>query len=301
VTVTDSSETFLDIQPLNSLAICETNPRVMYVFRPNFNVTRSSFDPSFLFKPKLYKTTNGGNSWQDITAGIPSLLDTNQLQQISYLYVKDEDPNTVWATFNGFKAGEKVYESRNGGKTWKNISGSLPNVSANTIVYHPGSKKEGLYIGTDLGVFYKDSTMTDWVPFNKNLPKAIVFDIKIQPQEQAVYAGTFGRGIFRSPLNERVKNSNDGAREGNEKKTEILKVFPTISSQSLTIQAYLSDDVVKTMDVIDMKGAIMRSWAAGVTNINTTIDVSTLANGNYVLRLQTQDGKTLSKTFVVAH
>jgi photosystem II stability/assembly factor-like uncharacterized protein len=278
--------------PLNSLAICTSNPNVMYVHRPNYNIAA--------LNQKLYKTSNGGSTWEDITSNL-SVLDS--VNQISYLYVKDEDPNTVWATFNAFNAGKKVYESRDGGKTWKNISGSLPNVSANTIAYHKGSKKEGLYIGTDLGVFYKDSTMNDWAPYNKNLPNSIVYDLKIQYQEQAVYAGTYGRGIFRSQLNEFAptyfavateKQPTEAIREKSD-----LRVFPTIANKSITVQASFDNDVVKTMEIVSMNGTLVRSWPAGVTNININLDVSTLSNGNYILRLQTLNGKTFTKKFVV--
>ena len=60
------------------------------------------------------------------------------------------------------------------GKTWTNISGSLPNVPVNCIVYddNNGSPNDALYIGTDIGVFYRDNTLGDWVPFSTRLPAA---------------------------------------------------------------------------------------------------------------------------------
>jgi photosystem II stability/assembly factor-like uncharacterized protein len=282
--------------PLNSLAICNNKPAVMYTYRPNYDFDR--------FKQKLYKTVNGGTSWTDITLNFP-LLDSGS--QISYLYVKDNDPNTVWATINSFDEGKKVYLTKNGGNSWINISGSLPNVSANCIVYHSGSKKEGVYVGTDLGVFYKDSTMTDWRPYNKNLPNAIIYDLKIQYQEQALYAGSYGRGLWRTQLNEFAPNffgDKDATNQNIANSTKVqdyLKIYPTVTNKSITVQAQVFDnDVIKTIEVVNNTGGVMRSWPAGVSNANTTLDLEALPSGSYLIKLQTLKGKSLIKSFVLA-
>jgi photosystem II stability/assembly factor-like uncharacterized protein len=284
--------------PLNSLAICNNNTAVMYTHRPNYDLAE--------VRQKLYKTINGGASWLDITANLPILDSGNQ---ISYLYVKDNDPNTVWASFNAFNAGEKIYVTRNGGTSWTNISGSLPNVSANCVTYHRGNKNEGIYLGTDLGVFYRDSTMNDWRPYNRNLPNTIIYDLKIQYQEQALYAGSYGRGIWRSQLNEFAPhyfgNGNEPVTNDVIKKpiaeNNSLVVYPTVTSNTITVQAQLTnDDVIKTIDILTATGNIVRSWPAGITKTNTVLDVAALPSGSYVVRLQTLKGKTLSKNFIVA-
>ncbi len=117
---------------------------------------------------------------------------------ISNVEVDPANANRVWVTYSGYNAGNKVFRSIDGGNTWTNVSGTLPNVPIRCLVYDsPGSDK--IYLGTEIGVFYKSGTMPDWEYFSNNLPNVPVNDLKIMGTY--LYAGTFGRGIWRSPIN----------------------------------------------------------------------------------------------------
>jgi hypothetical protein len=109
--------------------------------------------------------------------------------------VDPEDEDRLWVTILQYQAGKKVYYSGDGGGNWTNISGTLPNLPVNCIAYHAGSN-DGLYIGTDIGVFYKNADMPEWVYFSNGMPTVPVLDIKITSGH--VYVGTFGRGMWRS-------------------------------------------------------------------------------------------------------
>ncbi|MDX1406505.1 MAG: hypothetical protein R3330_00180, partial [Saprospiraceae bacterium] len=65
--------------------------------------------------------------------------------------------------------------------------------------YHPGSDDD-IYIGTEIGVFFKDASLgiADWLYFSTYLPNTMVNDLVIE--DGYVYAGTFGRGMWRSPV-----------------------------------------------------------------------------------------------------
>lgn len=63
-----------------------------------------------------------------------------------------------------------------------------------TIVYEKGTA-DGLYIGTDAGVYYKNNTLTDWVFFGQGLPVTSVIDIQIQYAAKKIRIATYGRGI----------------------------------------------------------------------------------------------------------
>ncbi len=139
----------------------------------------------------LYVTNDQGNNWTDITPVTPAT--------ISGIAISSSDPNTAWVTLSGYDAGEKVYKTSNGGGSWMNISGTLPNLPVNCIVYQAGSN-DGLYIGTDVGVFYRDGSMTDWQTFSGGLPNVVVTDLEIQYSSNKIRAGTFGRGLWESEV-----------------------------------------------------------------------------------------------------
>lgn len=57
-----------------------------------------------------------------------------------------------------------------------------------------------VYVGTDIGVFYRDANHSDWIPFRNGLPTTPVFDLEINLTNNRITAGTFGRGLWRSEL-----------------------------------------------------------------------------------------------------
>lgn len=144
---------------------------------------------------KICRTGNNGTSWTNITSGLPV-----STAGITYIAVSNTDENKVWVTLTGYASGEKVYYSSNGGSTWTNYSGTLPNIPVNCIVYQNNSQ-DAVYIGTDFGVYYRDASMSDWIPFNTGLPNVIVYELEINYSIEKIRAATFGRSIWESDLN----------------------------------------------------------------------------------------------------
>ncbi|MCB0762206.1 MAG: T9SS type A sorting domain-containing protein [Flavobacteriales bacterium] len=140
----------------------------------------------------IYRTVNGGLEWQSIENGLPN-------NRVTAIAVDPDDSQRIWVTFGDFNDGDKVYYSSNGGDTWENISGNLPNCPVNTIVYNDQTS-EGIYIGTDLGVFYTDETLASWESFGQGLPNVIVTELEINYGDEKLLASTYGRGIWRSDL-----------------------------------------------------------------------------------------------------
>ncbi len=131
-------------------------------------------------------------TWTNITGTLPVAF-----ALMNSIQVSPTDINKVWVCFSGYSNGNKVYYTSNGGTSWTNISGTLPNVPVNCIAYH-NNGQDGIYIGTDIGVFYKDNTMTDWEPFRNGLPNVMILDLEIT--QNKIRAATYGRGIWQSDL-----------------------------------------------------------------------------------------------------
>ena len=138
---------------VRAIAIAPSNSSVVYYCNDNW----------------MRRTTDNGGSWLQVSTGLPDAA-------ISSIAVDPAQPLHVFVCLSGYVAGEKVYESTDGGGTWTNISGNLPNVPANTLVYQEGST-DGLYVGTDLGVYYTDNTLSNWQPFSQGLPRLAITEL----------------------------------------------------------------------------------------------------------------------------
>jgi photosystem II stability/assembly factor-like uncharacterized protein len=88
-----------------------------------------SFDRHMLddFKPYIYKTTDSGRSWTNISGNLPAK---------AYIQVVREDPKNTNLLYAGTELG--LFASYNGGKEWLPLNlKNLPHVAIHDIVVHP--------------------------------------------------------------------------------------------------------------------------------------------------------------------
>ena len=122
-------------------------------------------------------------------------------------------PDVVYLSKNN-----NIYKSSDRGFTWEDISGTLPNVPFTSIAYYKNSN-EGLYVSSDIGVYYKDAFMTDWVMFSDGLPvDASINEVEIyydpdDPAGDIIRAGTYGRGLWESDMYHTVPVADFSASE----------------------------------------------------------------------------------------
>ena len=165
---------------LRSLAIAPSNSNVLYTAD----------------QTNMWKTTNGGaTNWSSIT--LPSTSTS-----VTYITVKNDDPNTLWITYGGYNSTSKVYQSTDGGASWTNIATGLPNLPVMCIVYYKkATDRNVLFVGTDVGVYVKDGT-NNWVSFSSGLPNVVVPELEVlyTPGTNKLRAGTFGRGLWETDI-----------------------------------------------------------------------------------------------------
>lgn len=156
------------------LKIAPSNSNVIYVGKNN----------------AIYRTEDGGTSWTALN--LPGT-------DISSLTIHPTKPLTIWISRSNYLAGQKVFRSFDGGANWTNESRTLPNLPVNVIL-HNNQLEESVYIGMDVGIFYVNNELTDWVPFSDGLPNVEVFDLDIRYSSNTIYAATYGRGLWSSTL-----------------------------------------------------------------------------------------------------
>jgi hypothetical protein len=97
----------------------------------------------------------------------------------------------------GINGANRIFYTNNAGGSWLNFTGTLPVAPVYCITY---TEDKDTYVGTEMGVYFMDVSMTDWVPFFNGMPRVPVTDLFVNESGDALYASTFGRGIWQSDL-----------------------------------------------------------------------------------------------------
>ncbi len=259
---------FNSTDQIKTMAISTSNPNYIYVATDNL----------------LSKTIDGGSNWSLInTAPFSSNAITN-------ITVSSTDPTVLWVTLSGYTDNVKVFESRNTGQTWTNISGTLPNVPANCISFQNQSN-EGLYVGMDVGIYYKDSLLTDWVLYSNNLPNVIINELEISPTINKIRAATYGRGVWESSLYTPV-SVTENTNEIND-----ISIFPSPTTGELTLNISVLKNKKASIEVFDTDGKLVENMKITFIDDFYTFDFSKKPNGNYFVKI-TADEKNYKGRFV---
>ncbi len=142
-------------------------------------------------------STNFGGAWRQLA--LPGSLPN---RYISGLAIDPRDPTggTAYIGFNGFSrrwiegpgAGiGHLWKTADGGATWTNVSGNLPDVPVNDVLLIGTT----IVVATDLGVVTSSDDGAHWSRLGGNLPYTTTLDVHLGPDNR-VYAATHGRGIW---------------------------------------------------------------------------------------------------------
>ena len=143
--------------------------------------------------------TNYGGTWHQVsTAGLPN-------RYIAGMTVDPQNPAHAYAVFNGYSRRwipgggiGHVFETQNGGASWQDISGNLPDIASDALVIEGNQ----LALATDQGMYTAAAgrgSRTSWSRLGTGLPNASVNDVTPGPGGY-IYAATHGRGIWRLPF-----------------------------------------------------------------------------------------------------
>ncbi len=179
------------------IQVAPSNSQVMYVSRdfPTWNASN--------FSNRLFKTINGGGNWTDMGVNLNPLA----WAAVSDIAIDPDDANRLWVSFNNYWSTSntstnglnRVYQSDDGGSTWKDITYNLPAFPVICLTYRRGSDDE-VYAGTDVGIFRFNKSLQSWECFNNQLPVVPVTRLEINYCKNKIRAATYGRGIYESDL-----------------------------------------------------------------------------------------------------
>ncbi len=171
---------------INAIAVQPGNSNVIWV---GYNASNSTSVPT-----QIYKTTNGldaAPAWVlKSRSGMPNA-------QISRITVDQANPDRVWVTYVGFSP-NRLWETTDGGSTWRSITGNLPAVTLYDIKRHP-VQPNWLYVAAANGIYTSENGGQSWSTTNDG-PAGVRVRELFWYDQSTLIAATYGRGMFRATV-----------------------------------------------------------------------------------------------------
>jgi photosystem II stability/assembly factor-like uncharacterized protein len=146
----------------------------------------------------VYVGTDDGRLWRTADLGATWTLLRQGDQWVTRIAVDPRRSSVVYATLSGYRSGSyapHVLASHDGGTTWRDLSGNLPQAPVNDVVL---GRDGALYVATDQGVFVSSAWNGRWWRLGHGMPLVPVDDIEYAPGR--LVAATFGRGLYEVPV-----------------------------------------------------------------------------------------------------
>jgi len=243
-------------------------------------------------------------SWTPVS-GVPG--------SISDVYVDQTDNKIVVAVQFGFGGTAKVFYTTNG-TSFVAKQGNLPIMPVYSCAIDPDDSKH-VVVGTEFGIWETEditASSPTWREANKTIGRVPVFKLRVSKLREegctVLYAGSHGRGFFRVPFpfkstcdyTKKARPISSGIDPVINLKTEF-NIYPNPVSENVNVTFNSKVIANYTLSIYDMNGRVVKRMNYRANSGDNVIksDISSLQNGNYIVRLEDNNnvigGKIMTK------
>jgi photosystem II stability/assembly factor-like uncharacterized protein len=166
---------------LTTISVAPTNSNTVYAGTSNS-----------LVQVTTNALAGAGAVWKNRSTGLPPRF-------ITQVLVDPHSSTTAYVAFSGFSRFVDnlghIFRTTDGGITWKDISGNLPNIPLNGIAVDP-TLTNTYYVATDIGVFGTGNGGASWSALAAGLPRVTVLGLTLHNPSRTLRASTHGRSMW---------------------------------------------------------------------------------------------------------
>lgn len=235
---------------------------------------------------RLFTTSDGGQSWVEITE-----RPWGKNTYINFIAVHPQ-----WAERLLVVTAHAVYHSTNAGLTWENITSGLPSGTKYCAAWED-TGKNGIYIGGFGFVSYTNDDLSGkWIGFFKGLPNVRVYELEINYVSGTIFAGTYGRGLWESPLYH-FPSSSVPVVAGR----VSARLFPNPARERIWLELRTDAPLEARLELFTLQGNLIGTLAQGSWPTGQTVHevvLPPLPAGVYLYRLATEAGTTQGRLWI---
>ncbi len=235
---------------------------------------------------RIFKVTNANT-----TSFAASVLTTPAAGTISDIEFGANE-NEIIVTLSNYNV-TSVFYSTDGGTTWQNKEGNLPDMPVRTVLRNPDDANE-VILGTEMGVWGTTNFLSaspTWASITGNIGNVRVTNLDYRPSTRTVLVSTYGRGAWTT------QNTTVTLATGEVKsKKDETRIYPNpskgISHLRFNSDKYSSVDI----SIFDASGRLV------YTKKNVKSDEEfgqRLTPGNYILKAESKGEAIFSGNYLV--
>lgn len=226
----------------------------------------------------VWVTYNDGGDWTKVSENLPN-------RWVTRVAASPHELMTAYVCFSGFRYGEylpHIFQTLDGGNSWLDVSGNLPEVPINDVIIDPNDA-QNLYVATDVGVYHTNDGGQFWEILGSELPNVTVNDLSFHEDTRMLLAATYGRSLFTYDLSQATSiDSYSDALE------ESFVVSPNPIGQNARVHFELNAAQNCQLELYDLQGRLVhRFFDKKFSNGSQEVEIERgdWANGQYILRL----------------
>jgi photosystem II stability/assembly factor-like uncharacterized protein len=237
---------------------------------------------------KLYHTKNDGLEWVELNLPVSN-------RSITDIIIDRASPNTLYITLGGYEHKQQVYKgvfNTISNVEWTNISYNLPAINTNTIEVDDKPGNLRTFVGMDAGIYVLDETTSTWIPYDHNFPNVEVRDLEIRASDRMLVAGSFGRGLWLSPLPTPGNATSDETATEKPIQFALYQNYPNPFNPSTTISFSLEKTLPVRIEVFSVLGqsvAVLLDQMMNRGKHSIYFKADQFSSGTYFYRLTTPE------------
>ncbi|NKI31860.1 T9SS type A sorting domain-containing protein [Muricauda sp. DJ-13] len=160
----------------------------------------------------------------------------------------------------------------------EDITLNLPTDQSYFSIVHQGRHSQNpIYVGTSLGIYRLDDSLTEWEEYFEGLPNTAVSDLEITLDDEIITASTYGRGAFQSPIPVEVPDNDVRLLSISPTTTDVLcsEIFPQVQIENKGLNPITEVVITYSLNSGSEQNI---TWTGNLASENTSlVDLPSLA------------------------